>query len=1255
MATIDDLNFTLSSDGTYYSVSAKDKDSISGALVIPEEYDGLPVAAVKSNGFSSTRISSIFIPGSVKTVGAYAFYTGICKIESLTISEGVETIGAGAFKSCRVSEVVIPDSVTKIGEEAFGGCEFITSITLSKGCTEISPSMLIDCQRLEELAIPDTVVTIGAYAFSSCVGLKRIVIPSSVETIDKNAFYNCSNLESVAFSEGLKTIGSFGFDSCTTLASVTFPSTLESLGAYSFSYCPALSYVKFEGDSVVAYSNTFSQTDNLSCVYVNEDAYGWGDTLGGKSVVVLSSSGGGEGGGESGGGEGGGEGSGDEGGGGDSGDEGKEEVHSSSEHLLIPMHCGNEEGYVVLIYESGDKVKADVYDSTSRSLVSRLDTPFPVGGISTITHAQSFDVMFFAQPDTRPCKLVRKNKDGGAEGEYEFSFEENEFLPEPIMDWNDNSEHEFKVFPFYGDERVVTESGSNPRKYYPAGSINLGWPKYPINIPFKVVVDHIDKLDADVSGYSYKYGISLHAQFKCDFPEGFVKSWVLDGPSRSLSSLGISDPGRITIVFLGGNDPNIVGAHASCDTYGDCNDYNAMIEDGSTGSTYNGWFSNSFVRLIHWGLPRIVGDVIDVKLCYIKAASNKRINEFESDIYSCISCKDYFTLRNYEPYIYEAEKDMSIGVNPKLSNGYKMTSGVGRDFAMTIDGGASNKKIKPGMIIALKCKSDYTVSGLWSYDEEYLNIQNLVSPPFETLSPLVSKKDMNGNELRPVYGGGLGCSSPLIPLIGKVTVKTDGVWSGVLKLQEIDKNGHCTDIATITSENGSSNTELSREITDRGSSVRLVCARREVAYDVNRTIQGDDMKNLFERVIKSDTGCHWTIKLEYTSNLYFRVKGFKNFSDGVNAYVVTSINGIQRAFSTNSYALGAWCKENGYPRHIGIYQERLVYAGNKTKPTTVWMSKTNSWDDFELGTEASSAITATLATDKYDEIKWLLPNKNGITIGTRYNEFSLGANDGAVTTADNVIATITSNIGSADICAEAFGTAMIMVKAGCKELYRIDYNTLSEEAAGNQISLLASHLFENDPVVDMFSIKAPSNMLFCLHESGKLSSLTYEPDYGVNGWARHEILDGIDSGCVFRRGGKDVLALVVRDGESYVLGELDLSADVWTDDGRSYESSAVTTPLVFDGNRGGYGKQTIISGCDVYIGEESKRFNVRLNGGDWVRVDRGFDEKNEPRAFEHMRVEIPANSGWTDEATVEIRSDAPYPLVVRAIGASGNG
>lgn len=890
-------------------------------------------------------------------------------------------------------------------------------------------------------------------------------------------------------------------------------------------------------------------------------------------------------------------------------------------YRIVSMQCGDNESYALLFRRGGERATLEIYDANTKELIQTLSTPFPGDGIDSIRSVQSFDVMFFAQPDTHPCKLTRKDKEDGG---YEFSFEDNEFLPEPVLEWNMNSEHDINVFAI-PDADIIKTAGDGTL-YYPEGVLREEEDKEEITISYSYHTGEINGWDNDEYA---KYGwLSIY---------GFAPT-----ANASKYQVGKSFPiGEIEIKISPKGNYHWVEIRKAEEFDG------APAEHTTNEGKVEGLSSSVKFRFAR--VERLGSDGVYFYLGRIYCFAAGSGGPAEADEVSLSGLSTATTSVQYgDTEFFITLIDAPVDEPTTNEVYYKRAVGSGFDVALTIDGSNTNENLSIGQIVALKYKSSLSVSDTWDYESLPVGTTHSPTPVVDVLEPLKSKTDSESNELRPQTGGGYGNASEMYPVRGKVELKTEGVWSGVIELQEIDKEQSVSTIARITSENGLSNTSLSRDIEDFGSSVRVVCTRREKAYQINKSVSGEGV--IYSKILCCDEGCQWTLTSSEAQTAYLRIKEKRTLTSGVKCYIAEVIGGVNKSFSTSSYALGAWSEENGYPEHIAIYQERLVFAGNKTKPVTLWFSRTNTWTDFELGVEDSSSITATLATEKYDKIQWILPSKNGILVGTQYSEFSIGGGDGSSATANNITATVTSGIGGSGVGADAFGTATIMVKTGGKELYRIDYNTLSEESAGNQISLLASHLFEDDPVVDMFSVKAPSNMLFCLHETGKISSLTYEPEYGVTGWAQHHVLDGVDAGCVLRNNGKDVLCLVVKNGGKYVLGEIDLSSSVWTDDGEEYESSVVTTPLSFSSG-GSYGRPLVIAGCDIYVGEGTKQFNLMLQGGDLIRIDNGRDKNNELRAFDTHRVEIPATSAWGDEAVVEIRSSSPYPLVIHAVGA----
>ena len=104
--TLDLLSFTISDDGEYYLVSAKDT-SIQGEVVIPEIFDGLPVRQINSYGFKECK--------------------GITKV---TLPEGIERLSTGAFMDSGLTEIVLPSTLKYIANYVFRGCTNLKNIDI---------------------------------------------------------------------------------------------------------------------------------------------------------------------------------------------------------------------------------------------------------------------------------------------------------------------------------------------------------------------------------------------------------------------------------------------------------------------------------------------------------------------------------------------------------------------------------------------------------------------------------------------------------------------------------------------------------------------------------------------------------------------------------------------------------------------------------------------------------------------------------------------------------------------------------------------------------------------------------------------------------------------------------------------------------------------------------------------------------------------------------------------------------------------
>ena len=177
------------------------------------------------NYYSS--ITSVTIGEGVTTIGDYAF-RGCERLISVTIPEGVTAIGNGAFQSCSsLISVTIPESITSIGSRAFFDCSNLTEFKGKFASSDHRCLIVNDKLRffapsgLKQYTTPDGVTIIDKRAFVNCTELRSITISNSVTEIGTEAFLGCSGLISLTIGEGVQTIGWEAFAGCTNLWTIT--------------------------------------------------------------------------------------------------------------------------------------------------------------------------------------------------------------------------------------------------------------------------------------------------------------------------------------------------------------------------------------------------------------------------------------------------------------------------------------------------------------------------------------------------------------------------------------------------------------------------------------------------------------------------------------------------------------------------------------------------------------------------------------------------------------------------------------------------------------------------------------------------------------------------------------------------------------------------------------------------------------------------------------------------------------------------
>ena len=207
-------------------------------------------------------------------------------LQSITIPEGVETIGAKAFNKCtNLSKVSFPTTLATIEENpsygAFEDCSQLKVIDLG-GCTNLKDIPLQcfnGCNRVTSLTLPDNLGSIGDKAFLNLGtaidgGLYSITLPASLTTIGSCAF-QYSKVKNVILYSNLKvteysTNADRAFDN-SKVEDLTFQEG-ASPGTRMFTNCPNLitlhSYCATPPNLYPNNVYVFDGSNNIGTVYV---------------------------------------------------------------------------------------------------------------------------------------------------------------------------------------------------------------------------------------------------------------------------------------------------------------------------------------------------------------------------------------------------------------------------------------------------------------------------------------------------------------------------------------------------------------------------------------------------------------------------------------------------------------------------------------------------------------------------------------------------------------------------------------------------------------------------------------------------------------------------------------------------------------------------------------------------------------------------------------------------------------------------
>lgn len=204
-----------------------------------------------------------------------------------------------------------------------------------------------------------------------------------------------------------------------------------------------------------------------------------------------------------------------------------------------------------------------------------------------------------------------------------------------------------------------------------------------------------------------------------------------------------------------------------------------------------------------------------------------------------------------------------------------------------------------------------------------------------------------------------------------------------------------------------------------------------------------------------------------------------------------------------------WSPTNGYPRAIGMHENRLLLGGSARFPSFVWGSATDDFNDFGEGTNDDDAFSFNISASFVDTIQWLSPLKR-LFVGTFGAEHVVndGVNDPM--SPNNIVVRGESNVGSPHLQPIRTDDSLIFINRHQNKLQELGFSLQDDSFITTNLLLLAEHLAGpcSGSITRIAFQRESRPIIWVIRTDGTLLGITFLKKQNVTAAHRH-ILGGL--------------------------------------------------------------------------------------------------------------------------------------------------
>jgi hypothetical protein len=349
-----------------------------------------------------------------------------------------------------------------------------------------------------------------------------------------------------------------------------------------------------------------------------------------------------------------------------------------------------------------------------------------------------------------------------------------------------------------------------------------------------------------------------------------------------------------------------------------------------------------------------------------------------------------------------------------------------------------------------------------------------------------------------------------------------------------------------------------------------------------------------------------------------------------------------------------FASSGNYPGAVSYFEQRKAFAGTITEPQTLWMTRSGTESDmsYSIPVRDDDRIKVQVAVREASTIRHIVPLTQMLML-TNSSELRVSPINSDVITPSTISVRPQSYLGANNVQPEVVNNVVVYCADRGGHVRELGYSWQSQGFITGDLSLRATHLFDNLTLSDMCYAKSPQPILWFISTSGNMLGLTYVPEQQIGAWHWHDT-DGVFESCTaVAEGDEDSVYVVVKrtiNGTSKRYVERLASRQVAAIEDCIFVDSALT----YDGTvtLGGSAGTVTVTGGTAWDSSEvlTLTLNATLftyptqsNVGDAIVISDSLGNK--------YRLTIIATSSTT---VATARTDKTLPVSLRSTAISGD-